>query len=532
MSMALWGTSVGFGVFGSRAGHALRGGGNVVAAARLRLSTIVRDAQAAAASKNGVDAELPGEPVAVSVRTEVPGPRSKALLAEMHAIQESRSVAVFWDMAKSQGNYIVDADGNTLLDIIGHIGSLPLGYNHRNMLTAAKSEEWAHHLAQRPALGLCPPADWPDKLRDTFLTVAPKGCDQVFTSCGCGASANENAFKAAFIRFRNAQRGGREVPNEEELESCMRNEAPGSPDLAVLSFEKGFHGRTLGTLSATCSKAQHKVDFPAFHWPKAPFPQLKYPLEEHAAENAAEEARCIDAVRNILDSNPVPVAALIVEPILAEGGDLHASKSFFQKLRVLTEERGVALIADEVQTGCGATGTFWAHEHWELPSPPDFVTFAKKMQASGFYSRKEFRASQPFRLYNTWMGDPLRMLQLEVVLRTIEQQRLLEVVKSAGDVVMSGLHELGTAYPEFVNNLRGKGTFIAFDAPNGQERDALLHELRQHGAHMGGCGDRSIRMRPSLVFSRRHAVEFLDILEKALVARHRTGASVPSSAVA
>mmetsp|Transcript_13130 Transcript_13130/g.23616 ORF Transcript_13130/g.23616 Transcript_13130/m.23616 type:complete len:514 (-) Transcript_13130:83-1624(-) len=477
-------------------------------------------AQASPKVASDVDVVIPGEPKKVNVLTAVPGPRSKALLAEMHAIQESRSVAVFWEMAKSKGNYIVDADGNTLLDIIGHIGSLPLGYNHPNMLAAAKSDEWAAHLAQRPALGLCPPTDWPDKLRDTFLKVAPAGCDQVFTSCGCGASANENAFKAAFIRYRNLQRGT-DAFSEIELSSCLKNEAPGSPDLAILSFKNGFHGRTLGTLSATRSKAIHKVDIPAFHWPQAPFPQMRYPLEEHTVENRVEEDRCLTAVEEILDKNAMPVAAVIVEPILAEGGDLHASPYFFRQLRIITENRGVAMIVDEVQTGCGATGTFWAHEQWNLESPPDFVTFAKKMQASGFYSRPEFRASHPFRLYNTWMGDPLRMLQLGVVLDTIEKDRLLNVVQTAGSSIMTGLHEMRTEFPDQVKNIRGSGTFVAFDAANATERDSLLDQLRQHGAHMGGCGDRSIRMRPSLIFSRRHTAEFLSILEKALISRQK-----------
>ncbi|KAA8499327.1 4-aminobutyrate aminotransferase [Porphyridium purpureum] len=480
--------------------------------------------QSAAADEEEKMATWMHEPAGVHVRTEVPGPRSRALLREMDAIQETRTVSVFWDMSKSHGNYMVDADGNVLLDIIGHIGSLPLGYNHPNMLAAAKSDEWAHHLAQRPALGLAPPHDWPDKLRDTFLKVAPKGCDQVFTSCGCGASANENAFKAAFIRYRNMQRGSSEF-SAEELSSCMKNEAPGSPDLAVLSFEKGFHGRTLGTLSATRSKAVHKVDFPAFKWPVAPFPQFKYPLEAHAAENEFEEARCLAAVEQIIDSNGMPVVAVIVEPILAEGGDLHASKNFFRGLRELTERKGVAMIVDEVQTGCGATGAFWAHEHWDLPSPPDFVTFAKKMQASGFYSRVEFRASKPYRLYNTWMGDPLRMLQLQVVLETIEQDQLLNVVRRTGETCMRGLLDLASAFPENVQNVRGQGTFIAFDAESSEQRDLLLHDLRQHGAHMGGCGERSVRMRPSLIFGQKHSHEFLTILERALVTRRHARAA-------
>lgn len=90
-------------------------------------------------------------------------------------------------------------------------------------------------------------------------------------------------------------RGG--PPTDEDLASCMHNAVPGAPSLSVLSFEGGFHGRLLGCLSATRSKSIHKVDIPAFDWPTAPFPRLRYPLAEHARENAAEEARCLARVR-------------------------------------------------------------------------------------------------------------------------------------------------------------------------------------------------------------------------------------------
>lgn len=94
----------------------------------------------------------------------------------------------------------------------------------------------------------------------------------------------------------------------------MVNEAPGTPNLSIMSFTGGFHGRSLGALSATRSKAIHKVDIPAFHWPVAPFPQLKYPLEEHASENAAEEARCLARMDEMMTEwkKTSPVAGVIM----------------------------------------------------------------------------------------------------------------------------------------------------------------------------------------------------------------------------
>lgn len=185
------------------------------------------------------------------------------------------------------------------------------------------------------------------------------------------------------MKYAADKRGGKDVPfTPEELSTCMKNRSPGSPDLAILSFEGSFHGRTFATLSATRSKELHKIDIPAFPWPAAPFPKLKYPLESHVDENRAEEARCLERVEEILDTWHLPVAGMIVEPIQAEGGDNGATPWFFQQLRALTRRRGIAMIVDEVQTGGGPTGKFWAHEHWNLQDPPDIVTFSKKLQVT------------------------------------------------------------------------------------------------------------------------------------------------------
>ena len=104
------------------------------------------------------------------------------------------------------------------------------------------------------------------------------------------------------------------------------------------------------------------------------------------------------------------MAAVVIEPILSAGGDHQISAAYANKLRKMTKEMGVYLIIDEVHTGVAATGKFWAHEHWDLESPPDFVTFSKKFQASGFFYGDELKQQIPFRQFNTWMGDPVRTL--------------------------------------------------------------------------------------------------------------------------
>jgi 4-aminobutyrate aminotransferase / (S)-3-amino-2-methylpropionate transaminase len=230
------------------------------------------------------------------------------------------------------------------------IASIPVGYNNPTLIEAAKSPEMISALVNRPAIGNFPCATWYDHLTNGLLRVAPKGLDHIFTAQS-GSEANELAYKASFMLYRRKERGEGVEWTAEEIESCLNNSAPGSPDLAVMSFANSFHGRGFGSLSTTRSKAVHKLDIPSFNWPQAPFPKLQYPEEKFVAENAAEEKRCLEEVERLIKSWHCPVAALIVEPIQSEGGDNHASPAFFQGLRDITKKHGVVLIADEVQTG-------------------------------------------------------------------------------------------------------------------------------------------------------------------------------------
>jgi len=296
----------------------------------------------------------------------------------------------------------------------------------------------------------------------------------------------------------------------------MCNQAPGSPQLSILSFQKAFHGRLFGSLSTTRSKPIHKLDVPAFDWPAAPFPALKYPLEENVEHNRKEEERCLAEVERLIKTWHIPVAGVIVEPVQAEGGDNHATPFFFQGLRDLTKRLNVALIIDEVQTGGGATGKFWAHEHWNLTSPPDIVTFSKKMQAAGFYHNLEFRPSEPYRNFNTWMGDPIRALELETIVSQIKKDKLLENVQITGKYLIDGLHALAAKHKGKIRDIRGLGTFAAFNCADAAKRDKLVSELRLLGVESGGCGVDSLRMRPMLVATPHHIAQFLERLDTVL----------------
>lgn len=369
-------------------------------------------------------------------------------------------------------------------------------------------------LINRPALGNFPSHDWAEILETGILKVAPKGLNQVFTAMA-GSDANETAYKAAFMYRRQRDRGGPAVEfTEEEMESVMNNQSPGASELSILSFKSAFHGRLFGSLSTTRSKAIHKLDIPAFDWPQATFPLLKYPLDKYAEENARAEADSLAEVERLITSYHVPPCAVVVEPIQSEGGDNHASPEFFRGLRTLTEKHGVLLIVDEVQTGVGATGKFWAHEHWDLPSPPDIVTFSKKAQTAGYYfGDPALRPNKPYRQFNTWMGDPARALLFRAIVEETERLDLVRRTAQVGDYLFGKLEALAAKYPGQFENLRGKGrgTFIAFDNPR---RDDFLKKAKTFGINIGGSGPSAVRLRPMLIFEEQHADILLEALEK------------------
>ncbi|KAM5227216.1 4-aminobutyrate aminotransferase, mitochondrial isoform 4-T4 [Ctenodactylus gundi] len=420
------------------------------------------------------------------MKTEVPGPRSQELMKQLNAIQNAEAVHFFCNYEESRGNYLVDVDGNRMLDLYSQISSVPIGYSHPALAKLVQQPQNVNTFINRPALGILPPENFVDKLQESLFSGKERG-----------------------------QRGF----SREELESCMVNQAPGCPDYSILSFMGAFHGRTMGCLATTHSKAIHKIDIPSFDWPIAPFPRLKYPLEEFEKDNQQEEARCLEEVEDLIvkyRKKKKTVAGIIVEPIQSEGGDNHASDDFFRRLRDIARKHGCAFLVDEVQTGGGCTGKFWAHEHWGLDDPADVMTFSKKMMTGGFFHKEEFRPSAPYRIFNTWLGDPSKNLLLAEVINVIKREDLLNNAAHAGKVLLTGLLELQARYPQLISRARGRGTFCAFDTPDESTRNKLILIARNKGVVLGGCGDRSIRFRPMLVFRDHHAHLFLNIFSDIL----------------
>jgi len=462
----------------------------------------------------GIDKE-PDMPI---MNTSIPGPNSVKMIGKMSEIQNSGAINVFVDYEKSTGNYIADADNNMLLDTYMQIASLPLGYNHPAIINVLKDPKNQNIFVNRPALGSFPPLSWVENLERSLLSIAPKGLKQVQTMA-CGSCANENAFKAGFFWYNNLQRGGK-PPTQKDLESCIMNKGPACPDLSVLSFKGAFHGRTMGVLATTHSKHVHKQDVPTLDWPIADFPRYKYPYEDNLEYNKKQDEDCLKNVAELIDyyneSKKKPVAVMIVEPIQSEGGDNLATPYFFQNLQRIAKEKNVIFIVDEVQTGLGATGKLWCHEYFDLPSPPDIMSFAKKAQTGGYFYKDSLRVDAAYRIYNTWLGDPIRILYLEAIIETMRKDNLIELNRVVGEHMLNGLKTLCKEHPHLINSARGLGTFNAFDGVDADVRDQIVGKLKNIGVLTGGSGSKTLRVRPSLIFTKKHCDIFLDKLDTVL----------------
>ncbi|NWW29783.1 GABT protein, partial [Panurus biarmicus] len=456
-----------------------------------------------AAAKIDVDFDYDGP----LMKTEVPGPRSRVSFQSVvtctnclgfFSLKNAEAVHFFCNYEESRGNYLVDVDGNRMLDLYSQISSIPIGYSHPSLIKLLQQPQNLSTFINRPALGILPPENFTEKLKESLLSVAPKGLSQVITM-SCGSCSNENAFKAIFMWYRNKERGHNNV-TKEELESCMINQPPGCPDYAMLSFMGGFHGRTLGCLATTHSKAIHKLDIPSLDWPIAPFPRLKYPLEDFVKENQQEEARCLEEVEDLIvkyRKKKKIVAGIIVEPIQSEGGDNHASDDFFRKLRdiarkVMKHISGHSVVAKHAATHCGFSCLL-------MCSTTLFLLIPK-----------------PYRIFNTWLGDPSKNLMLAEVIKVIKTEDLLNNATHAGKALLTGLLDLQARYPHLISRVRGRGTFCSFDTPNDATRNKLITIARNKGVVLGGCGDRSIRFRPTLIFKDHHAHLFLNIFSDIL----------------
>ena len=407
------------------------------------------------------------------------------------------------DLEKSHGSIMVDAlEGREYLDCYSYFASLPVGHNHPKM----KDEEFRAALL-RAAVNKPANSDVYSRefagFVNTFRRVAvPDEFRYLFFIAG-GALAVENAMKAAFDW------------------KVQRNRAQGidAGGDKILHFREAFHGRSGYTLSVTNTDPLKVEDFPQFAWPRVTNPKITFPLDESVA--AAAEDRSIGEIEAEFDRDPHGIAAILIEPIQGEGGDNHFRPEFFTRLRAIADEREALLIFDEVQTGLGATGTIWAYQ--QLGVTPDLIAFGKKTQVCGVMSTKRidevkenvFHVSS--RINSTWGGNLVDMVRCARYLEIIEEDDLVDNAARVGRVFLEGLERMQSRSPR-VSNVRGRGLMLAFDLPDGKRRADVQRKCWDAGLAVLVCGPRSIRFRPSLVFSQDDVGRALGIMEQVLAA--------------
>ena len=407
------------------------------------------------------------------------------------------------DLEKSKGSRIYDAHSNRfLLDCFSYIASLPIGHNHPGMFDAEFERKLLRVARTKPSNSDFFTVELAEFV-DTFSRVVmPANLQHLFLVEG-GAVAVENAFKTAFdckVR-KNFARGFKEERG-----------------FKIIHFFEAFHGRTGYTLPVTNTADLRKTKyFPKFDWPRIRNPKLNFPLtDERIAAASAAEQESLKQIRTILEQQEPDIAAIIIEPIQAEGGDNHFRAEFHQALRQLATEFGILLIYDEVQTGVGLTGKMWGYQHYGIT--PDLLVFGKKMQVCGILAGPEVDKTpenvfvEASRINSTWGGNLVDIVRSARYLEIIEQEKLIDNARDVGAHLLRSLQQLEERYPGFFSNARGLGLMCAIDLPDSGIRDDMLSAAFDRGALLLKCGSKSLRFRPSLTFSAADVGELMQIL--------------------
>ena len=405
------------------------------------------------------------------------------------------------DLTASHGAHLVDArDGRTYLDLFTFYASSALGMNHPALTEdAAFRADLLEAAMNKPAnsdVYTVPMA----RFVETFARVlGDPALPHLFFVEG-GALAVENALKVAF-----------------DWKSRW-NEAHGrDPRLGtkVLHLRDAFHGRSGYTMSLTNTDPVKTDRFPKFDWPRIPSPYVS-----QRSDVQAREAEALAAARAAFEAHPHDIACFIAEPVQGEGGDHHLRPQFLQAVQALCREFDALFVLDEVQTGCGLTGTAWAYQ--QLGLAPDVVAFGKKTQVCGIMAGGRvdevpdnvFRASS--RINSTWGGSLADMVRSRRILEVVEAEGLIGRAATAGAHLLGLLEALAARHPE-VEDVRGRGLMCAFSLPSGAVRDRVLASMRdEDDVLLLGCGSRSVRFRPALTITTDELDAGVAALDRAL----------------
>jgi 4-aminobutyrate aminotransferase len=431
------------------------------------------------------------------IKTRLPGPKSRRLIdRDERFVSQSYTRAYPVVLSHAQGAYLWDVDGNCFIDFHTGIGVCSTGNCHPQVVEAIKRQaEKAIHI---------PSADFyhepVGKLAEKLSQIVPGNYPKRTFFSNSGAEAVETGFKLA--------RYNRKRPR-------------------MIAFINGFHGRTMGALSLTCSKVTQRKYFaplvpevthvPYAYCYRCPF-NLTYPKCDFACVKFIEE----EILNKVAPADEV--AAIVVEPIQGEGGYIVPPPGYLQRLKALAEKYGILTIMDEIQSGMGKTGKMFAMEHWNVTA--DIVVIAKAL-ASGMplgacVASRKLMSWEPGSHSTTFGGNPIGCAAGLVTIELLENG-LMRNASRMGNYMMKHLKRMMKRYA-VMGDVRGKGLMIGIEfvknrktkEPAPEMTDQIARECFKNGLMLLTCGKNTIRFIPPLIISQQTADQALEIFEKAV----------------
>jgi 4-aminobutyrate aminotransferase len=432
----------------------------------------------------------------------LPGPKARAMIErDNKVISPSYPRGYPFVMDHGKGSEVWDVDGNRFLDFMGGIAVTSTGYSHPKVVKAIQdqaakfihiSSDFYHE-------------NW-IKLAEKMNEIAPFEEDALSFMTNSGTEAVETAIKLARYHTKRSN---------------------------FIGFTGAFHGRTMGAVTFTASKAKYHGGFyPLMNGvTHAPFPNPYRPtLERRKGEDYGEAVvRYIedDILSQILP--PKDVAGILVETIQGEGGYIVPPDGFYPALRKLCDKYGILMILDEVQCGMGRTGKWWAIEHFGVE--PDMITSAKGI-ASGMplgacVARKSVMDWAPGTHGNTYGGNPISCAASLATIDLIEKEYLKNAAE-VGAYALDALEEIKSRHPS-IGDVRGKGLMIGVEFVKDRETKEPASELTERVVDLGfergllmlSCGKSVIRVAPPLCITKSEMDEGLKLFEDALTAAEK-----------
>jgi 4-aminobutyrate aminotransferase len=438
--------------------------------------------------------------VGPKIKTALPGPNAKRILAGDDKYISPSYTRSYPLVAKSgRGIVVTDVDGNDFFDFSAGIAVTSTGHCHPDVVAAVQKQ--AGELIHMSGTDFYYEAMV--ELAERISKIAPMPGPHRIYYGNSGAEAVEAALKLA--RYHTKRQN-------------------------VIAFFGAFHGRTMGALSLTASKPQQKRRF----GPLVPgVTHVRYPDIYRGCTGGGQEAEefalgCARFIEEKLFKTTLPpeeVAAIFVEPIQGEGGYVVAPTAFMQELRRICDRHGILLVVDEVQSGVGRTGKWWAVEHTRVH--PDIVCSAKGI-ASGMplgvtISRADIMDWVPGSHASTFGGNPVCIAAALATLDVIENENLLANATEVGNHMLKRMADWPAKH-RLVGDVRGRGLMVGVEIVKDQktkeygnnERDRIVELAFERGMLFLGCGPSTVRISPALVVTKDEADAAIDALEECI----------------